>query len=245
MTTECYFRKVKSYTEVIIGPDDSIDIPSFIEATEGLVGVFDVPDSPTILIKCYHNVGDGDWTFQNMKKIEAMINMSLVTKTTISITDFLGSALGVVKADIAGNVAKIRTKHLENPTKFNTLQSIITGEASEKKRTATEGLLWLKRALEFTSLGLRKSKDNSTEELNVSFNAAYGVTLSQFHSFLIRPVFSVAMKACPYRKEFYTKLGDTDPEFERLFEEWLKALERIVAILVALYIKHGLDKGMP
>jgi len=89
------------------------------------------------------------------------------------------------------------------------------------------------RGLKFTCQGLRSSLSNPSEELSVSFTTAYGNTLKQYHSFLVRPVFAVgsllpppllvlsakltfayflrvpqlAMKACPYRKDFYAKLG--------------------------------------
>jgi Glycolipid transfer protein (GLTP) len=54
-----------------------------------------------------------------------------------------------------------------------------------------DALLWLKRALEFTSLSLRRSVDNPAEELSVSFGTAYKTTLSLHHNFMIRPMFSV------------------------------------------------------
>lgn len=40
---------------------------------------------------------------------------------------------------------KIRERFLSNPTANNTLQDLLATEAPEKKRVATEGLLWLTR----------------------------------------------------------------------------------------------------
>ena len=76
------------------------------------------------------------------------------------------------------------------------------GKPGEKKRTATEGLLWLmryvhrgasltRRGLEFTAAALRRSIDNTDEELGESFSKAYEQTLRQYHSFVVRPVFTV------------------------------------------------------
>lgn len=65
-------------------------------------------------------------------------------------------------------------------------------EKTVKKKTATEGLLWLRRGLEFTAQSLRRSVNDQQEELNVSFQKAYEVTLSKFHSFMVRPVFAVS-----------------------------------------------------
>ncbi|KAJ3413426.1 hypothetical protein HDV05_008067 [Chytridiales sp. JEL 0842] len=196
-----YFDGVKSYATVsITSTDDGIEVASFLEATEGVIALF----------------------------------------------DSLGSAFGVVKSDMTGNVAKIRTKYNENPAKYATLQLLVLGELAEKKRTAAEGLLWLKRTLEFTALGLRKNFDSPTkEELSVSFNAAYTTTLSPYHNFLIRPVFAMAMKACPYRADFYQKLGSSEPNFDEQFRTWLAALEKIVAILVAFFTKNGINEKEP
>jgi len=39
----------------------------------------------------------------------------------------------------------------------------------------------------------------------------------------------LAMKACPYRATFYPKLGEPQAEVAVKLEEWLSALEKIVA----------------
>lgn len=85
--------------------------------------------------------------------------------------------------------------------------------------------------LEFTATALRKNVSNPAEELSDSFGAAYGATLKQYHNFMVKGIFSVAMKACPYRSDFYKKLGDDDKQVEEQLKAWLDALEKIVAIL--------------
>jgi len=57
------------------------------------------------------------------------------------------------------------------------------------------------------------------------------VTLKQYHNFLVKKVFALAMKACPYRADFYKKLGENEAEVNTQFEEWLTALELNNAIL--------------
>ncbi|KFY14978.1 hypothetical protein V492_02300 [Pseudogymnoascus sp. VKM F-4246] len=49
--------------------------------------------------------------------------------------------------------------------------------------------------------------------------------------FLVKPIFSAAMSACPYRKDFYVKLGDDQEAVQQGLTVWLKALETQVAIL--------------
>ncbi|CAG8709970.1 28463_t:CDS:2 [Dentiscutata erythropus] len=162
----------------------------------------------------------------------------------ITLFNMLGSsAFNVVQKDMTGNVNKIRARYETDRIKNNTLENLVINEQKEKKRIATEGLLWLKRGLEFTSVALRRSINQTTEELSVSFTNAYGVTLKPFHSYLVRPVFTLAMKACPYRVEFFKKLGDDQARVNEQYECWLSALERIVDKLNCFYEQGGHDKG--
>jgi len=125
------------------------------------------------------------------------------TEGLIKMFDLLGSAsFSVVQSDMNGNVKKIRDRYVTNETANSTLQSLVINEKDEKKRTATEGLLWLNRGLSFTSKALRSSLSNSSEELSVSFSNSYEGTLKQFHGVFVRPIFALAMKACPYRSVF-------------------------------------------
>jgi hypothetical protein len=87
------------------------------------------------------------------------------------------------------------------------------------------------RGLEFTCIALSQNLANHDHELADSFRNAYGVTLKPHHSFLIKPVFSAAMGACPYRKDFYAKLGSDDDKVKEELREYLEALDKIVGIL--------------
>jgi hypothetical protein len=48
---------------------------------------------------------------------------------------------------------------------------------------------------------------------------------------MIKPIFSAAMSATPYRKDFYAKLGDDQGKIDAALGEWLNALEKDVGIL--------------
>ena len=48
---------------------------------------------------------------------------------------------------------------------------------------------------------------------------------------MVKPIFSAAMSATPYRKEFYDKLGGDQEQVKAKMEAWLSALEQRVAIL--------------
>ncbi|CAG5153151.1 uncharacterized protein ALTATR162_LOCUS3055 [Alternaria atra] len=153
-------------------------------------------------------------------------------ESTTTLFDVLGSvAFKPVKGDMSGNIKKIRDRQLAAPAQSETLQELCLNELKEKKHTATEGLLWLTRGLDFTAQGLRHNISNPSKELADSFRDAYGNTLKPHHSFMVKPVFSAAMSATPYRKDFYSKLGEDDSQVQAELEKWLAALEKLLAIL--------------
>ncbi|CAO3653084.1 unnamed protein product [Cunninghamella blakesleeana] len=161
------------------------------------------------------------------------------TEGVVKLFDSLGSAaFSPVQSDMNGNIKKIRTRYLENPTANDTLQNLAANEAGEKKRVATEGLLWLIRGLDFTAQALRNSINDPAQELNESFTKAYEGTLKKYHSFVVRPVFALAMKACPYRKDFYLKIGVNTDEDRELMNQWLGALEVIIKTVQDLFVAH-------
>lgn len=194
-----FFDEIKaSYSDVPL-TDNKIETATFLEASEGLVKLFDLLGS---------------------------------------------SAFAVVQSDMNGNIKKIRTKLLADPIKAGTLQDLILSEAGTKSKTATQGLLWLSRGLEFTAQAMRETVDNPSYELTKSFTDAYSKTLSKHHSILIKPVFKLAMKACPYRKDFFEKLGSDQARVLEKLKEWLSALENIVKIIVEFFKSGNYGKGL-
>jgi hypothetical protein len=73
----------------------------------------------------------------------------------------------------------------------DTLEKLVENEKGEKKRTATEGLLWLLRGQQFTCKGLQNAQANASQELPEAFGKAYDSTLKPFHNFIIKGVFAV------------------------------------------------------
>ncbi|KAI9860096.1 MAG: hypothetical protein M1824_003334 [Vezdaea acicularis] len=146
--------------------------------------------------------------------------------------DVLGSvAFTPVKSDMTGNIKKIRDRQLAAPLDSATLQSLVINELKTKKHTATEGLLWLTRGLDFTASALAQNVAAPKDELSTSFRNAYATTLKPHHSFMVKPIFSAAMGATPYRKDFYEKLGDDPAKVDAELKKWLGALESQVTIL--------------
>ncbi|KAB5524008.1 glycolipid transfer protein [Coniochaeta sp. 2T2.1] len=148
--------------------------------------------------------------------------------------DALGSvAFSPVKNDMLGNVKKLRERQLTSPLESQTLQELVINELKTKSHKATEGLLWLTRGLEFTCIALSQNLADQKSELSDSFRSAYGVTLKPHHSFMVKPIFSAAMSACPYRKDFYAKLGSDLEKVITQLRTYLAALDKIVGILKA------------
>lgn len=160
--------------------------------------------------------------------------------TLVKLFDVLGStAFGAVISDMNGNIKKIRDRQTAVPDKSATLQELVLAEQTEKKKTATEGLLWLLRGLEFTSKALRHNVENPNEELATSFQHSYDGTLKKHHNFVVKGIFTVALKATPYRKDFYEKIGTEDAtgKDDRLLA-WLDNLEKVVGVLQTFYASN-------
>lgn len=167
--------------------------------------------------------------------------------STTSLFDLLGSvAFTPVKNDMNGNIKKIRDRYNASPSNSGTLQELCKNELASKSHTATEGLLWLTRGLDFTAQALRHdltanagiaaTEAKPKSELADSFRNAYKGTLAPHHGFMVKPIFSAAMSATPYRKDFYGKLAGSQVPPETLnseMEKWVSALEERIAILKA------------
>ncbi|PWN35993.1 putative het-c2 protein [Meira miltonrushii] len=195
-----YFETVKkSYADVPV-TEKGVDTSSFLEATEGLIKLFDL-------------LGN--------------------------------SAFVIVQNDMKGNVKKIQDRFLSNPVQNETLEELVKGEGApgDKKRTATEGLMWLLRGLDFTAKALRRSVNDKNEELATSFSKAYEGSLRQYHNFVVKGAFALAMKACPYRQDFFAKLGSPPEKVDVELHKWLDALEKIVKQLQDFYTSGNYAKG--
>ncbi|KGO73753.1 hypothetical protein PITC_039640 [Penicillium italicum] len=153
-------------------------------------------------------------------------------ESLVTLFDVLGSAAFTpVKNDLLGNIKKVRERQQAAPAESETLQALVLNELKTGKHVATEGLVWLVRGLDFTVQALRHNIDNASSELSDSFRGAYGNTLKPHHSFFVKPIFSAAMSATPYRKDFYSKLGQDQTKVAAAMAKEVAALEKVIAIL--------------
>ncbi|KAI1918606.1 hypothetical protein LOZ58_003937 [Ophidiomyces ophidiicola] len=186
----------------------------------------------------------GTW-FDTIRRSFADVSVDQATDNGINTTEFLEAAESLVvlfdllgsvaftpvKNDLLGNIKKIRERQLVAPAESETLQQLVLNELKTGKHTATEGLVWLVRGLDFTAQSLRLNLSQPADELSTSFRAAYGTTLRPHHGWAVKPIFSAAMSATPYRKDFYAKLGDDTTKVHAAMDKEIAALEKVVAIL--------------
>uniref|UniRef100_A0A914ZVS4 Glycolipid transfer protein domain-containing protein n=1 Tax=Parascaris univalens TaxID=6257 RepID=A0A914ZVS4_PARUN len=173
---------------------------------------------------------------------------------------FLGTAFTPVKKDISGNVLKVRSKFESNREKFKYVEDLIDDDLAQnggKLGYATEGLLWLKRGLEFMLELLtdmveeyRSSADkNATESLVGIINKAYVTTLKRHHGFVSKQLFKVVIIAAPYRRTILKALAEGNEGIDDVCIDHIAAhLDNFrvnVAHVVDYYVEKKLDTPNP
>ncbi|KAE9551527.1 hypothetical protein FO519_005257 [Halicephalobus sp. NKZ332] len=169
------------------------------------------------------------------------------SKTIADFVGHFGTAFKPVQSDILGNVTKVRNKFLTDPAKFEFLQDLIDDDLANhggKFGIATEGLLWLKRGLEFMLSFLillvqnYRTNKEKTETMTPALKEAYSKTLMRHHNFISKQLFSVVVHAAPYRKSLlkaaaYNHDGMEDiviSEIESHLENFQKNVEALVEV---------------
>ncbi|EGN96942.1 hypothetical protein SERLA73DRAFT_140796 [Serpula lacrymans var. lacrymans S7.3] len=179
-----YFETVKSFADVPI-TDDGVDTASFLEASNGLVQLFDL----------------------------------------------LGSGIfGFVQSDIRGNIAGVRARYQSASPQSQTLESLVRSEKSEENHHGTACLVRLMRGFAFLCNALQHMQNDPSIELHVCFKRSYDEVLRHHHSFLIRSIASVAVRAVPHRHDFYARIsqGGSTEKLDVELTKWLAGLALIV-----------------
>ncbi|KAK7157420.1 hypothetical protein R3I93_008794 [Phoxinus phoxinus] len=172
----------------------------------------------------------------------------------VPVLDKLGpTVFAPVKLDFVGNIKKIQQKVVSDPESFPTLQSIVLHEVetevSQVRNSATEALLWLKRGLKFLKEFLSEI-NTGMKDVQGALNKAYGKTLRQYHGWVIRGVFALALRAAPSYEGFMAAMvsheGDELKEgfktgMHRDLDFYLPAMGKQLSILDSLYEEYGLE----
>nr|XP_006815838.1 PREDICTED: pleckstrin homology domain-containing family A member 8-like [Saccoglossus kowalevskii] len=203
--------------------------------------------------------------FSNMKysftEMDLSENSSIPTaqfleafRNILPIFDALGSTtFAPVKMDILGNIRKLNQKYMTDTEGYASLQ-LIVGEEIQKNRTkvknsATDALLWLKRALEYVYEFLHEIAEGE-KDLSAVASHAYSKSLKTFHGWVARGVFALVAKTVPYYEDFISLLAQSradydHPNFEKYIMKdmrtYLKSVNTIITILNDFYTENDLD----
>lgn len=172
----------------------------------------------------------------------------------VPVLDKLGSTVfAPVKMDFVGNIKKIHQKLMSDPDNFPTLQSIVLQEVqtdvARVRNSATEALLWLRRGLKFLKEFLSEV-NTGQQDIQGALNNAYGKTLRQYHGWVVRGVFALALRAAPTYQSFSAALVSREGDelksgftsgMHRDLGVYLPAMEKQLAILDALYEDYNLE----
>uniref|UniRef100_A0A3Q2PLN0 Pleckstrin homology domain-containing family A member 8 n=1 Tax=Fundulus heteroclitus TaxID=8078 RepID=A0A3Q2PLN0_FUNHE len=172
----------------------------------------------------------------------------------VPVLDKLGSTVfAPVKMDFVGNIKKIQQKLMSDPDGFPTLQSIVLHEVqtnvAQVRNSATEALLWLRRGLKFLKEFL-SGVNAGEKDIQAALNNAYGKTLRQYHGWVVRGVFALALRAAPTYESFTAALVSREGDelrseftssMHRDLGAYLPAMEKQLAILDELYEEYNLE----
>lgn len=153
-----------------------------------------------------------------------------------TIIDLMGVAFSPVKADMTGNIKKLKDRQATNPEKFTTVTAVLKDEKENKTSTEGQtGALWLCRGLQFIQQLLVHLLDrlkNNPEEtaFRPVLMAAYEDTLKQYHGFISKTLFSTISRACPNRPGMMKLLAldqeGKDDEVVKDIEKYLVNLKK-------------------
>ncbi|EPT01169.1 hypothetical protein FOMPIDRAFT_1121271 [Fomitopsis schrenkii] len=165
----------------------------------------------------------------------------VATTDFLNMFDLLGRGVfGFVQSDMRGNLAGVRTRYEATPSQSTTLEKLVICANADEERQSVPCLVRLMRGLLFTCQALQNMQSDKSTELHVCFKRSYDVVLKHHHTFIIRSAVAVAMKAIPYRHDFYNRLaqGGSHEIFDAELAKWLDALDVIVK-----RIKTFLEEG--
>ncbi|KAI0027764.1 glycolipid transfer protein [Vararia minispora EC-137] len=155
--------------------------------------------------------------------------------------DLFGSVVfGFVQTDLRTNITGVRARYASHTAASTTLERLVEAEHADRARNATACLVRLVRGLAFTCRALQELQADDKAELHVCFRRAYDVVLKHHHSFVIRSVVTIAIRAVPRRADFFMSLaeGGDQEKLRAEMSKWLAALDAI-AVRVSAFLANG------
>lgn len=163
----------------------------------------------------------------------------------VNMFDLLGyGVFGFVQTDLRNNIAGLRARYEAVQDASSTLEKLVLQDVAEaapgERPYATACLTRLVRGLLFTCKALQNMQEDRVAELHVCFRRSYDDVLKHHHSFVVRSVITLAIRAVPHREDFYNRLteGTDHAKFDTELTKWLEGLEGIVA-RVKTFLEEG------
>ncbi len=131
---------------------------------------------------------------------------------------------------------------------FSIVRAEVSSDAAASSTSCTKGLLWLKRFLEFTVRLLERLSRDPELELGAAASAAYDATLRPFHGYITCTLFSVIMRAAPYRATFERALvtrsgapapaqgADAEPDLALLRAHMAQFVDKFAPLLARIHV---------
>ncbi|KAJ6572751.1 glycolipid transfer protein domain-containing protein [Mycena vulgaris] len=155
----------------------------------------------------------------------------LASDGLVALFDLLGAGVfGFVQADIKSNISGVRERYNAAVAESSTLEDLVRHEHAQGGKHGTQCLVRLIRGLAFTCLALQTTQTEPNCALHVCFRRAYDVVLRHHHTFVVRSVVTLAIRAVPRRDHFYAQIsqGGDSEKFEGELKRWLVGLDGIV-----------------
>ncbi|KAH9971028.1 glycolipid transfer protein [Lactifluus volemus] len=185
-------------------------------------------------VKSFANVpvtADGVETISFLEAADGLMNLF----------DLLGGPVfAFVQTDLRNNIAGVRARYQARESVSATLENLVQAEAREGEKHGTACLVRLTRGLLFTCRALQQAQEDRTADLYVCFKRAYDVVLSPHHSFIIRSIVSVAIRAVPRRDAFFNCIaeGGSLEKLDIEMAKWLAAIDTLV-IRISAFLRDG------
>ncbi|KAF8143653.1 glycolipid transfer protein domain-containing protein [Mycena galopus ATCC 62051] len=184
-------------------------------------------------------------SFADVQVTDAGVNTEeflLASDGLVALFDLLGSGVfGFVQADIKSNVAGLRERYNAAQAQSVNLEDLVRHEHAQGSKVGTQCLVRLVRGLAFTCLALQTTQSDPNLALHVCFRRAYDVVLRHHHTFVVRSVVTLAIRAVPRRDHFYAQIsqGGNMDKFETELRRWLVGLDAIVQRMKVFLAEGG------
>ncbi|KAJ7078332.1 glycolipid transfer protein domain-containing protein [Mycena belliarum] len=168
----------------------------------------------------------------------------LASDGLVAMFDLLGAGVfGFVQADIRSNIAGVRERFDAAPGDSGTREDLVRHEHEQTQgaKHGTQCLVRLVRGLAFTCLALQTTQAEPRCALHVCFRRAYDAVLRPHHTFVVRSVVTLAIRAVPRRDHFFAQIsqGGEAGKFEAELGRWLVGLEAIVRHMKGFLAEGG------